>query len=340
VSTRSVLSTRARGSVDSQIPLRDYFLWVGGALLALLFVADSLLPAPPPSKFTESHFTRPPIRISSDLKGPEAVVIETSQPNLLPVLPGKEFAVAPSPPPSSDVADAVRQPPLLLSEQADARDGNPAVSPRVRETLAPARHDEQASRLFGMETEPVTAGELLEKWHHVEAAMAQDFAVVAQCHANGICPVAAQRLIDISAAGAGRSGRARVGLINRAADLAISPVSDELQWGVADHWSNPFETLLSNHGDCEDYAILKYAALLEAGIPKDDVSIVILKSYFPNESHAAVATRVNGQWLILDNRTLTLVRDTDVTRAIPEFMLDHEGVKRFNRVSQNRRASS
>jgi len=82
-----------------------------------------------------------------------------------------------------------------------------------------ARNDEQAAQLFGMETEPVAAGELLEKWHHVEAVMAQDFAVVAQCHANGTCPVAAQRLINISAEGAGRSGRARVGLINRAADL-------------------------------------------------------------------------------------------------------------------------
>ena len=53
------------------------------------------------------------------------------------------------------------------------------------------RNEEQAAQLFGMETEPVAAGGLLEKWHHVEAAMAQDFAVVAQCHANGTCPVAA-----------------------------------------------------------------------------------------------------------------------------------------------------
>jgi predicted transglutaminase-like cysteine proteinase len=204
----------------------------------------------------------------------------------------------------------------------------------------PARNDEQTARLFGMATEPVAAGELPEKWRRVEAAMARDFAVVAQCHANGTCPVAAQRLIDISAKGSGRSGRARVGLINRAADLAITPVSDEVQWGVADHWSDPFETLLSNHGDCEDYAILKYAALLEAGIPRDDVKIVILRNVFPNEKHAAVATRVDGQWLILDNRTLTLVRDTDVTRAVPEFVLDHEGVKRFNRASQNRRVGS
>jgi predicted transglutaminase-like cysteine proteinase len=203
-----------------------------------------------------------------------------------------------------------------------------------------ARNVEQAAPLFGMQTEPVAAGELPEKWHHVEAAMAQDFAVVAQCRASGACPVAAQRLIDISAEGAGRSGRARVGRINRAADLAVRPVSDEMQWGVADHWSDPFETLLSSRGDCEDYAILKYAALLEAGISREDVKIVILKNFFPNENHAAVATRVDDQWLILDNRTLTLVRDTDITRAIPEFVLDHEGVKRFNRASQNRRVGS
>jgi predicted transglutaminase-like cysteine proteinase len=141
---------------------------------------------------------------------------------------------------------------------------------------------------------------MVEKWHHVEAAMAQGFAVVAQYHANGTCPVTAHRLIDISAEGAGRSGRARVGLINRAANLAVSPVSDEMHWVVADHWSDPSETLLSNRGDCEDYAILKYAALLVAGIPQNDVKIVILKNFFPNENHAAVATRVDGQWLILE----------------------------------------
>ena len=83
------------------------------------------------------------------------------------------------------------------------------------------------------------------------------------------------------------------------------------------------------------------AALIGGGTPRRlTVMIVILKNFFPNETHAAVATRVDGQWLILDNRTLTLVRDTDVTRAIPEFVLDHEGVKRFSWASQNRRVGS
>jgi len=194
-----------------------------------------------------------------------------------------------------------------------------------------AADDRLGILLFGMDTEPVGIGDLRERWRHVVDVIAQDFAVVAQCHSNGHCPVAAQRLIDISTEGAGRSGRARAGLINRAANRAISPVSDAKQWGTPDHWSDPFETLLSYRGDCEDYAIVKYAALLEAGVPRDDVKIVILKNRFPNEYHAVAATRVNGEWLILDNRTLTLVRDLDLTRATPVFLLDHEGVRRFNR---------
>jgi hypothetical protein len=103
-------------------------------------------------------------------------------------------------------------------------------------TGASAYHDasatNDATQLFGMDAEPVAMGELPGKWHHVEAVMSQNFSVVAQCHSNGPCPIAAQRLIDISAEGAKRSGRARVGLINRAANLAISPVSDERQWAL------------------------------------------------------------------------------------------------------------
>ncbi|MDE5455922.1 hypothetical protein GWE18_24410 [Bradyrhizobium sp. CSA112] len=122
--------------VDAQTPLRGYFLWVGGALLVLLFAADSLLPAPLPGKLIESHSTLPPIRITSELKGPEKVVIDTSQFGFLPTLPDKEIAAAPSPPLSSDVANAVRQSPVSSSGQADGSDGSPAISTHVRETLA------------------------------------------------------------------------------------------------------------------------------------------------------------------------------------------------------------
>jgi predicted transglutaminase-like cysteine proteinase len=183
--------------------------------------------------------------------------------------------------------------------------------------------------LFGMETEPFAGAAVAEKRNRARAEIARELDIVARCHGDDACPTDARRLIDLSAAGAGRNSRAKIGLINRAVDLAIKPVSDDAQWGVADRWSAPFETLRSSRGDCEDYAFLKYLALLEAGIPRDDLKIVILKNAFPHEDHAVVAVRVDAQWLILDNRTLTLVRDVDLMRATPEYVLDQAGVRHF-----------
>ena len=101
----------------------------------LLFAANSLLSAPLPSKLIESHSAHPPIRIASDVKGPEAVVIDTSQPGFLPNL-DTEIGAAPSPPLSADIVDAVREPPASLSGQADTSDESPAISTHARETLA------------------------------------------------------------------------------------------------------------------------------------------------------------------------------------------------------------
>jgi predicted transglutaminase-like cysteine proteinase len=191
-----------------------------------------------------------------------------------------------------------------------------------------ATESDQQAPLFGMETEPV-AGGLAAKWRAVKAEIDREQQVLARCSAQEACPAVARELLDMVAEGAGRTGRARVGLINRAVDLAITPARDEAQWGVADHWSPPFETLQSHRGDCEDYAMVKYVALLQAGLPPEDVRIVILRNVLPNEDHAAVAARVDGQWLILDNRRLALVRDTDMVRSIPKFVLDEQGARRF-----------
>jgi predicted transglutaminase-like cysteine proteinase len=190
--------------------------------------------------------------------------------------------------------------------------------------------------LFGMETEPAT-GDVSSKWHAVEGEIEQEEAVLAQCRTEQACPAAARELLDIVAEGAGRAGRARVGLINRAVNLAIIPTSDEAQWGVADHWSPPFETLQTHRGDCEDYAIVKYVALLEAGLSRDDLRIVILRNFLPNEDHAVLAVRVDGEWLILNDNSLALVRDSDMVRAQPKFLLDQDGAHRF--VPSNRAAA-
>ena len=164
---------------------------------------------------------------------------------------------------------------------------------------------------------------MLDKWRRVQADITKDLEVVAQCQAGKPCSATVQRLVSLSLGSFGQSGRARVGLLNRAVDLVITPVSDETQWRLPDHWSDPLETLHSSSGDCEDYAIVKYAAaLLAAGVSKDVVKIVVLRSRLPKENHAVVTVRVDNQWLILDNRTLTLVRDIDVSaRFLSSFSM-------------------
>jgi predicted transglutaminase-like cysteine proteinase len=61
-------------------------------------------------------------------------------------------------------------------------------------------------------------------------------------------------------------------------------------------------------GDCEDYAIAKFAALQEAGVSADDLRIVILRDDIRNEDHAVVAVRLDGKWLMLDNH-MVMVED-------------------------------
>ena len=61
------------------MPLARYFLWVGGVLLALLFVADACLPTLPVAEAT-ADIPPPIIRIHSERKWPERIVFDTSAP--------------------------------------------------------------------------------------------------------------------------------------------------------------------------------------------------------------------------------------------------------------------
>src|SRR5258708_39711996 len=55
-----------------------------------------------------------------------------------------------------------------------------------------------------------------------------------------------------------------------------------------DAWQTPAQTLTILHGDCEDYAILKYSTLLQAGLSAASLRIVIgeIISGAGNQPHA------------------------------------------------------
>ena len=183
---------------------------------------------------------------------------------------------------------------------------------------------------FGLAVTPVWFGKILTNWSGAEAGIRADEATLRRCRDDAQhCPRAARSFLAIVAQGRAQTGRARIGIINRAVNMAIEPMSDMAQWGVPDRWSTPLETFTTRRGDCEDYAIAKYVALTEAGVSAQDVKLIIVRNLAANEDHAVVAVRDGDAWTILDNRWLTLVKDVEMPKVIPEFVLDEGGVHEF-----------
>lgn len=84
------------------MPILRYFVFVGGTLLALLFICDALLPHVPLPSVVASDSERPVVRIRSERKWPERVVMDTSIPMVAPVTVANADAV----PPAVAAADA------------------------------------------------------------------------------------------------------------------------------------------------------------------------------------------------------------------------------------------
>jgi predicted transglutaminase-like cysteine proteinase len=157
----------------------------------------------------------------------------------------------------------------------------------------------------------------------MQSALALEAGILSVCRANpDVCPAAATRFLAVVETARGHEGRARLGEVNRAVNLAIRPASDLAQYGLPDVWATPLMTFASGAGDCEDYAIAKYVALRQAGVAEDDLRLVIVHDRQTRQDHAVIAARLDGQWLILDNRTMMLLTDAQVTNLTPLLALD------------------
>jgi hypothetical protein len=90
------------------MPVARYFMYVGGALLALLFFSGAFLPKSPVVERTDSAAELPAIRIHSDRKWPEPVVFDTSIPMVVAAKTAKAEAIVPPSAPVTDVSAKVR----------------------------------------------------------------------------------------------------------------------------------------------------------------------------------------------------------------------------------------
>ena len=123
------------------MPIFRYFIFVGGALLALLFAANYVLPASPVTQAVATASNEQPlIRIRSDRHLPERVVLDTSQPTI--AAPAVKIAAVAAPqPPVEGVSPALAE----MSAKARVRETFAQFTPAAKADAAAAGRPSQAS---------------------------------------------------------------------------------------------------------------------------------------------------------------------------------------------------
>jgi hypothetical protein len=114
------------------MPLARYFLFVGGTLLALLFLFDAYLQSPVAASATAPttpEASRPFLRIRSAQKLPERVVIDTSIPTIVPASAPTVVANAPAKAPALDALAQISPSDL---KRADLKKPEPKAPPKRR----------------------------------------------------------------------------------------------------------------------------------------------------------------------------------------------------------------
>lgn len=112
------------------MPLLRYFLYVGGALLSLILIANVVLPQEPLPGPLTSATELPTVRIQSDRKLPDRIVFDTSS-----TVAAAPVAVLPAPKVAAIVAPA---PALAVTAEMSAK-------ARVREAFAQLPPSEEVS---------------------------------------------------------------------------------------------------------------------------------------------------------------------------------------------------
>ncbi|WFU11878.1 transglutaminase-like cysteine peptidase (plasmid) [Rhizobium sp. CB3090] len=140
------------------------------------------------------------------------------------------------------------------------------------------------------------------------------------CGAGG-CDAAAAAVAAAETKTAGASIRDEINSINFTVNHAIRYASDMDTYHVTDYWAKPSEALSHQQGDCEDYAILKMAALYKAGVDLDHMTLVVLFDQQRHFYHAVLSVSVNGNNLILDNMRDEVLPDRRIAEYLPLYSI-------------------
>jgi predicted transglutaminase-like cysteine proteinase len=98
-------------------------------------------------------------------------------------------------------------------------------------------------------------------------------------------------------------------------------INDNRNYGQNDYWATPIE-FFTRGGDCEDFAIAKYAALRALGVPEERLRIAIVHDEEKNLPHAILVVYTDNSALILDNQSKAVLDSAFVTKYRPIFSIN------------------
>jgi hypothetical protein len=123
------------------MPVLRYFVYVGGALLALLFAIDAYVPEAPvvaPAE-TSAPSDSPTLRIHSDRKWPERIVFDTSMPTIVP--PAQTATADVSQPPQTAISEFTAKARVgeSFAQFGRADESKPEAKPQPKRKIAKHR---------------------------------------------------------------------------------------------------------------------------------------------------------------------------------------------------------
>jgi predicted transglutaminase-like cysteine proteinase len=94
---------------------------------------------------------------------------------------------------------------------------------------------------------------------------------------------------------------------------------------VSEHWASPIE-FMQNSGDCEDYAIAKYATLSELGFQDKDMRITAGMDQNRGIGHSVLVVSMGEQKMVLDNLSDRVYASDENNGYQPRFAVNETGV--------------
>ena len=123
---------------------------------------------------------------------------------------------------------------------------------------------------------------------------------------------------------------ARLKGVNTFFNRAILYGDDRDVWGQVDYWASPLEMMSRGQGDCEDFAIAKYFALMAAGVPSAKMRLVYVRAQIGavTQAHMVLAyyRDPTAEPMILDNLLGDIRPASRRPDLTPVFSFNAEGM--------------